>query len=393
VTAPAHRLQTLPAYPLATLAQRVRTMTLSGIDVINLDVGSPDLPPPDAVIETLAASARQPNKHGYAGYTGIPEFRRAIAGYYQRRFGVTVDSETEVLPLLGSKEGIVNLSLAYLDRGDIALIPDISYPAYALGAYLAGAEVYWLPMPESNGFFPVLDALPADVLHRAKLLWVNYPSNPTGAAADTAFYAQMADFCAQHNILLASDNPYVDVTYDGYVAGSAAQAPAALQHGVEFISFSKSHNMAGWRLGAAVGHVTAIKTLLQVKSNMDSGHFRPIYEAGITALETTPPQWIAARNAVYQRRRDQIMEALPQLGLSAIAPKGALYVWARVQPVGAIQSGDDYAEAALTAAHVSLAPGSIYGPGGQPYIRISLSVTDARLAEALHRLTQWWERV
>lgn len=393
MTAPAHRLQTLPAYPLATLAQRVRAMTLSGIDVINLDVGSPDLPPPDAVIDALAASARQPNKHGYAGYTGIPEFRRAIAGYYQRRFGVTIDPETEVLPLLGSKEGIVNLSLAYLDRGDVVLIPDIGYPAYALGAHLAGAEVYWLPTPESNGFIPVLENIPADVLSRAKLLWVNYPSNPTGAVVDTAFYAQMAAFCARHDILLASDNPYVDVTYDGYVAGSALQAPAARQHGIEFISFSKSHNMAGWRLGAAVGHAPAIKTLLQVKSNMDSGHFRPIYEAGITALETTPPQWIAERNAVYQRRRDEIMATLPRLGLTAVAPKGALYIWARVQPTGAIPSGDQYAEAALTDAHVSLAPGSIYGPGGQPYIRISLSVTDARLTEALDRLAQWWEKV
>lgn len=391
MTAPAHRLRTLPAYPLATLAQRVRSMTLAGIDVINLDVGSPDMPPPPHVVEVLSAAAHQHNKHGYAGYTGTPEFRRAIAAYYERRFGITVNPETEVLPLLGSKEGIVNLCLAYLDRGDVALIPDIGYPAYALGAHLAGADIHWLPTPESNGFQPIIDDIPVDVLKRAKLLWLNYPGNPTGAVVDTAFYERMASFCAQHDILPVSDNPYVDVTYDGYVAVSALQAPTARAHGIEFISFSKSHNMAGWRLGAAVGEASAIKNLLQVKSNMDSGHFRPIYEAGIAALEHTDPAWMVERNAVYQRRRDAVMATLSRIGLAAASPGGALYIWARVQPKGVITNGDRYADVALTDAHVSLAAGSIYGPGGNPYVRLSVCVSDQGLHEALDRLAHWWD--
>lgn len=380
----ADRLNSLPPYPFALLNQRVRELNAQGKDVISLDVGSPDMPPPQHVMDALSESANHPAHHGYSGYKGIASFREAIARYYKTRFGVDVDPEREVLPLMGSKEGIVNLSLAYLDRGATSLVPAIGYPAYSMGALLAGGQVQWVPMT-SDGY-PDIDAIPAEALHNARLLWVNYPANPTGVIADTAFYQRMAEFCTAHNILLASDNPYVDVTYDGYVAGSALQAPSAKPTSIEFISFSKSHNMAGWRLGAAVGSASAISALLQVKSNMDSGHFHAIYEAGIAALEHTPDTWIAERNLVYQRRRDRIMEALPEIGLSAETPKGALYIWAKVKD----GNGAWYAENALMGAHVSLAPGTIYGPGGKDYVRLSLCTTEPRLEEALGRLKTWY---
>lgn len=384
---PAARLSSLPPYPFALLNQRVRELNAQGYDVINFDIGSPDMPPADEVIEALYQSACRPDHHGYSGYVGTADFRAAIADYYDRRFGIQVDPEREVLPLLGSKEGIVNLSLAYLDRGDVALVPDIGYPSYSMGAYLAGAEVGWLPLSEPD-YLPNVTHIPQDALKRAKLLWVNYPNNPTGATADRGFYQRMVDFCREHDLLLASDNPYVDVTYDGYVAGSALEAEGARSCTVEFVSFSKTYNMAGWRLGAAVGSTDAIKTLLQVKSNMDSGHFRAVYDAGIAAVQQTTPAWINQRNAVYQRRRDRILAALPHIGLRAQTPTGSLYVWARIED--AAVDGGQYAEQALLNAHVSVAPGQIYGPGGTQYVRMSLSIHDERLEEALERLKVWY---
>jgi LL-diaminopimelate aminotransferase len=385
---PAARLHALPPYPFALLNQRVRELNQQGFDVIGLDIGSPDMPPPDCVIDELYRSAQQPDHHGYAGYKGTPEFRAAVAEYYQRRFGVKLDPEKQVLPLLGSKEGIVNLSLAYLDRGDVALVPDVGYPAYSMGALLANAEVYWLPIREELAYLPDVDTIPLDVLKRAKLVWINYPNNPTGATAERDFYQRMVDFCARHDVLLASDNPYCEVTYDGYTAGSALQADGALDCAVEFISFSKSHNMASWRLGAAVGNVEAIKTLLTVKSNVDSGHFQAIYDAGIMAFDEVPQAWINERNRIYQRRRDRILEALPYIGLSAHKPKGSLYVWGRVQD--SAHDGAWYAEEALMKAHVSVAPGAIYGPGGAEYVRFSVGVPDDRLETALERLKKWY---
>lgn len=383
---PARRLGHLPVYPFAALTQRVREMTMHGLDVINLDVGSPDMPPPTQVIDALARSASTADHHGYAGYKGTPQFREAVARYYQRRFGVTVDPEKEVLPLLGSKEGIVNLILGFVDDGDTVLVPDVGYPAYSMGAYLADGDAFFIPTPEHLGFTPDLDAIPQDVLERSKILWVNYPNNPTGATVDTSFYARMIEFCARHGILLASDNPYCDVTFDGYRAGSALEAPGALDHAVEFISFSKTYNMAGWRLGAAVGSQTALKTLLNIKSNMDSGHFRAVYDAGIVALDTVTQDWVDQRNQVYQRRRDLILQALPSIGLSAHTPKGSLYIWAKTK------SGDgvDYAESALVDANVSLAPGEFYGPGGKAYVRFSIATPEDRLHTALERLKTWY---
>ncbi len=384
---PAARLTRLTTYPLAVLGARVQQMLAKGIPVIRLDIGSPDMPPSANVVETLANAACRDDAHGYAGYKGTPAIRRAFADYYSRRFGVELDPEREILPLLGSKEGIVNLCLAYLDEGDIALVPSIGYPSYSLGALLAGAEVHWMPISEENGYLPDFDAIPEHALDRAKLLWVNYPNNPTGATVGIEFYQRAVEFCERHDLLLASDNPYADVTFDQYRAPSALQVDGAKRHTVEFTSMSKTFNMAGWRVGAAVGNPDCIKNLLQVKSNVDSGHFIPIYEAAAYALRETSDEWMAQRNRIYQRRRDVLLAALPEIGLTAQVPRGSLYVWGRV-PTGML--GADYCTQALEHAHVALVPGDAYGPDGTNYVRISIGMDDAHFDEAISRLRRWW---
>lgn len=382
----AHRLDTLPPYVFAVIGDRLRQMQSDGIDVIRLDIGSPDMPPPDFVAKALAEAANNPNNHGYSGYRGTPSFRKAVARYYANRFGVDVNPDRQVLPLIGSKEGIVNFTLAYLDKGDVALIPAIGYPSYAQAARLAGAEIYWVPLSEETDYLPDLSAIPSDILRRSKILWVNYPNNPTGATVGLEFYEQAVSFCRKHDILLASDNPYADVTFDDYVAESALKIKDSLPHTIEFFSMSKSHNMAGWRLGAAISSEETIETLLTVKSNMDSGHFKAMYTAGEVALDETPAAWIAERNSIYKVRRDKILTALPKIGLSAQVPKGSLYIWAKVLN-GDAQS---YVDNALSNAHVSLAPGGAYGPSGDDYIRISIGIADDRLDQALLQLETWY---
>jgi LL-diaminopimelate aminotransferase len=381
------RLDKLPAYIFAVIADQLNLLRIQGADVIRLDIGNPDMPPPDAVIDALCDSARQPANHGYTGYRGTPEFKQAIAQQYEKRFGVSLDPNTEVLPLIGSKEGIVNLTLAYIDAGDVALVPDIGYPSYAMGTRLAGGEIHWMPLNAENGFKPNVDEIPADIAKKAKILWTNYPNNPTSAFADNDFYEKVAAFCNKNDILFVSDNPYMDVTYDGYSACSALQTSYGKKNVVEFFSFSKSYNIAGWRLGAALGDADAIKKLLHVKSNIDTGHFKAVYDAGIAALQTTPQSWIDDRNKIYQERRDLIVEALPKIGLSAETPHGSLYAWGKIEKPS-LQ--DNYTERARTEAHVSMAPGIAYGPGGEGYVRISLAVKTERLKEALDRLEKWY---
>lgn len=380
------RMRSLPPYIFSVIGDRIKQMQSEGIDIIRLDIGSPDMPPPKNVVDKLQESAYDPSKHGYSGYRGIPMFRQAMAKYYKKRFSVDLHPDDQVLPLLGSKEGIINLMLAYVDRGDSVLVPDIGYPSYAMGTRLAGGEVEWMSLREDNGYLPDFSTISPEVASSAKLMWLNYPNNPTGAVADQNFYQQALNFCVKHDILLVSDNPYADVTYNGYTAGSALQAEGATEHAIEFFSLSKSHNMAGWRLGAAVGSASAIENLLHVKSNVDSGHFKPIYEAGAIALSETPQSWIDERNQIYQKRRDLILSALPQLGLEAQKPSASLYIWAKPTEVNVNQ----YVESALSDAHVSLAPGQAYGPGGQDFIRISVGVPDDRLEIALDKLRVWY---
>ena len=349
----ANRVADLPPYVFARVGTRIAELRAAGRDVINLGIGSPDLPPPRPLIEALHRSALDPNHHGYAGYYGIRALREAIAGYYRRRFDVELDPEHEVLPLIGSKEGTANVALAFIDPGDIALVPDPGYPTYSMGTLLAGGQVYRFSLVEEDGHLPDLAAIPEEVLCQAKLIWLNYPNNPTGATATLSFLARAVAFAREHNLLLCHDNPYCDVTYDGYVAPSALQVPGAKDVCIEFNSLSKTYNMAGWRVGMAVGSPEAVEALARVKTNIDSGIFRPIQDAAIAAL-SGDQGWLAERNAIYQRRRDLVIEALPKLGLSAAVPQAALYVWARI-PDG--MESTDFSWTSLERTGVWLTPG------------------------------------
>lgn len=387
---PATRLSELPQYAFSLVAEQIRELERNGDRIIRLDMGNPDLPPPDHVLEALSHSARQPGNHGYSGYRGTPAFRQAVADYYKERFHASVRPDSHVLPLMGSKEGIVNLSLAMVDKGDIVIVPDIGYPSYAMGARLAGAEIFWWQLKPENGFAGQIEDIPDDVAHRAKLLWLNYPNNPTGTTVDKEYFVRIVEFCRRNSILLASDNPYVDVTFDGYIAPSILEVDDDLTGIIEFMSLSKTYNMAGWRLGAAVGDSHAINTLLRVKSNMDSGHFIAIYDAGVAALKTDTT-WVADRNALYERRRDIIISALPEIGLRAETPRATLYIWASLINHEAM-TAEDYVSEARQVARVSMASGSVYGPGGESFIRISLSVPDEDLLLAINRLKDWYQR-
>jgi len=384
----AQRLQQIPPYEFATIGKRIRELQVQGHKVIGLHMGSPDMPPPPAVVEALHRSAQQPTHHGYGGFSGTPALRQAFAGYYSRRFGVELNPDTEVLPLIGSKEGIFNASLAFLNEGDVALVPDPAYPTYEIGAMTAGAQAFHMPLREELGFLPDLDSIPSDVLKHARLMWINYPNNPTGAQATLAELAKIVDFCRDHSIVLCSDNPYADVVMEGDPAPSVLSVPGAKDVAVEFNSLSKTYNMAGWRVGACVGHPTFVAGLGRLKSNIDSGLFRSIQDAAVVAMTETSQEWIDQRNAVYRRRRDAIMQALPAVGLTAQTPRTAIYVWAKVP------GGDDraFAAAALEEAHVSLAPGSMYGEMGKGFVRFSLVLDEADIAEGMERLAAWQAR-
>lgn len=383
----ADRIRNLEDYPFVKISDDVKKLQQAGVDVIRLDMGSPDLPPPAAVREVLSSHVMREDQHGYTGYRGSARFRQAVARYYKRLFGVDLDSDTEILPLIGSKEGLINMALAVISPGDISLVTGLGYPAYIMGTKIAQGEIYIVPAPEDNNFFPLLDEIPQDVVKRARILWLNYPNNPTGSLASLGDYAKAVDFCRKHDILLVSDNPYFEVVFDGRdVAASVLQVPGAKEVAVEFMSLSKSHNMAGWRLGACVGNAEAVSALLRMKSNMDSGHFNPVYEAGVAALDHTSRSWIQERNAIYQERRDLLVEAMPAMGLKLkTIPKGALYMWANVP------NHDDvaYCRGALHEAGVSITPGSVYGQAGSGYVRFSLVTPQPRMMEAINRIAKW----
>jgi LL-diaminopimelate aminotransferase len=378
----AKRLLNLPPYPFARWASEVSRVRGGGTDVIRLDIGNPDLAPHEAVVETLCASAREAGHHGYSDYRGLPSLRRAAAAYYARRFGVSLDPEREVVPLIGSKEGIVNLALACLDPGDLVLVPDPGYAPYTMGAMLVGAEVVTLPLLAENDFLPDLDAVPDSVASRAALMWLNYPNNPTGAVADLGFLTEAVAFARRYNILLCYDAPYCDVTFDGYVSPSVLQVEGARDVAVEFNSLSKTYNMAGWRMGMAVGNAEVLSALSQVKSNVDSGMFHPLQEAAIEAL-SVDGAWIAARNAIYRERLQIMVEGLAALGLDATLPRAGLYLWVAV-PVG--ETAEGYARYWLEAAGVAVAPGSFFGPVGDGYIRLSATAPTAQIREAMARV-------
>jgi len=380
----ADRIASLPPYVFATVEKRIAAHKARGVDVINLGIGSPDLPPPQFIIDELHRSALRADAHGYSGYYGTPALRQAIAGYYQRRFGVALDPQSEILPLIGSKEGLANMALAFIDAGDISLATDPGYPTYRMGALMAGGGFFPLPLREENDYLVDFEEIPASIAAKSTLLWLNYPNNPTGAAAPKEFLARAVEFAREFDILICYDNPYCDITFDGYVAPSILEIPGAIQVAVEFNSLSKSYNMAGWRVGMAVGNPQAIEALTTIKTNIDSGIFRPIQDAATVALNGDQ-SWLLERNLIYQRRRDIVLGWLPRLGMSARAPKGALYVWAKV-PLGT--NCEQLALQLLETTGVSLTPGTAFGQYGDGYMRISLCLSEERLTEAGERLSR-----
>lgn len=379
---PSHRIQNIPPYPFATLAQNVRRLIANGHDIIRLDIGNPDLPPAPHIVDTLVEKSRRDDMHGYGGYVGLPALREAMASYYQTRYGVTLNPTTEILPLIGSKEGLMNMHLAWLDPGDLALIPDPGYSAYEAGPQMVGAEGVSFRLHPEDGWLPRLSDIPADVAQRARLMWLNYPNNPTGGVADLAFFEQVIDFCRQNQILLCHDNAYGDVTFEGYRAVSPLQVSGAKDVVIEFNSLSKTYNVAGWRIGMAVGNETAVQALANVKTNIDSGLGLPIQHLAITAL-TSDQSWLAERNRIYQQRRDVVIRTLSKLGINVPPPKATLYIWFPV-PTG--YTDVSLHEKLLSEAHVSIAPGYIYGQQGRNWMRLSVSASDDRLAEAMARL-------
>jgi LL-diaminopimelate aminotransferase len=382
----AKRIQDLPTYVFAALGERVRALKEGGADVIRLDIGSPDLTPPGPVVGALEEAARRPEVHGYAGFYGDPGFRRAVAGYYGRRFGVDLDPRREVLALIGSKEGIHHLPTAMVDPGDVVLVPDPCYPAYVTPALLVGGEVHRMPLLRENGFLPDLDAVPEGVARRARVLWLNYPNNPTAAVADLEFLERAVAFARRHEILLAYDNPYSEVTWDGGAPPSVLQVPGAREVAVEFNSLSKSGNMAGWRVGMLVGNAEVVAAVARVKTNADTGIFRPLQEAGVVALNL-PGAWHVERNEVYRRRRAVVTRALDRMNLWYAPYEATLYVWTEVPAT--FESSDAFAASLLEETGVSVSPGSAFGPSGEGYARISLVQSEERLEEAMERWERW----
>lgn len=378
----AKRIEALPPYLFAALDRKLEEARARGVDVISFGVGDPDLPTPSHIVEAAAEAVRDPSTHRYPSYSGMAEFREAIASHYRRRFGVELDPDTQVLPLIGSKEGIAHLATAFVDPGDSVLVSDPGYPVYASSSILAGGKVVNVPLVSEAGFRPDLGAVAPDAAAAATILWLNYPSNPTAAVADEEFFAEAVRFCAGHDLLLAHDSAYVEITYDGYRAPSALQAPGALDHAVEFGSLSKTYNMTGWRVGWVCGASKAIEALGRVKTNIDSGIFNALQRAGSAALEG-PQDSVAEMVEIYRKRRDRVVDSLNTAGWKLEAPRGSIYVWVPV-PEGDTSGG--FSEFLLERAGVAVAPGSGYGPTGEGYVRFSLTLADDRLEEGLSRI-------
>ena len=323
------RIKNLPPYLFVEISKKIAEKRAKGEDVISFAIGDPDIPTPPHIIARLCQAAQDPANHRYPETEGLPELRQAIAGWYNKRFGVSLDANREVLPLIGSKEGIGHIALCFIDPGDIALVPDPAYPVYSVSTMLAGGRPYYLPLVEANNFLPDLRRIPADILKRAKLLWLNYPNNPTGAVADLDFFNRAVKFARQHDLAICHDAPYSEVAFDGYQPVSFMQADGAKEIGVEFHSLSKSYNMPGWRVGMVVGNAEMVDALKRLKSNLDSGIPQAIQHAAIEAL-TGAQDCIQEHNAIYQRRRDLVIDILNSIGLDAKPPKARLYVWAKV---------------------------------------------------------------
>ncbi|MDI9566131.1 MAG: aminotransferase class I/II-fold pyridoxal phosphate-dependent enzyme [Brevefilum fermentans] len=383
---PAQRISSVKPYFFADLEKTIAKLKQSGLNIIRLDMGSPDLPPADNIIETLVNSARRSDVHGYGPSGGSVGLKSAFAKYYEDRFGVELDPEREVLTLIGSKEGIYNINQVLIDPGDVVLLPDPCYPVYRSGVMISQGQSFSMPLLAENGFLPDLERIPEDVAQKAKLMWLNYPNNPTGAIAPLSFFQKVVDFATKYNIVVAHDAPYVDVCFDDYIAPSILQIPGAKDVCIEFNSLSKTYNMAGWRVGVAVGNPEIVRLLRLLKSQMDSSLFVPIMLAAEAAL-LEDQSWIRNRNLVYQRRRDIVVKTMEELGFTIENPKAALYVWAGL-PNG-WKDDIEFCDVLLRETGVSITPGVVYGDSGAGYVRISLVIPAEKLVEAMLRLKDW----
>ncbi len=378
------RLDRIPPYLFAELERKIAEKRAAGIDVISLGIGDPDTPTYPEIVAAAQLAVADPSTHQYPSNRGRQDFREAVARFYARRFGVELDPDTEVMPAIGAKECIFNLNLAFLDNEDVALASDPGYPVYTGGPILTGAEPVLMPLVPELGFAPDLDAIPDDAVRRARLMFFNYPNNPTGATVPDGFFERAVQLASAHNILAVHDNAYSETTYDGYVAPSFLATPGAKETGVEVFSWSKGYNMTGWRCAAIVGNAEAIAHYWKLKSNIDSGLFEAVQLAGIAALEPELDAEVRAMNAVYARRRDLVCDALAAAGVSVTRPKGTIYVWAPI-PEG-FDNSAAYCEHVLEKVAVVISPGGAYGRSGEGFFRISLTTPDDRLLEAVERL-------
>jgi LL-diaminopimelate aminotransferase len=378
---PSSRSERLPPYLFAELERKVREKKAAGVDVISLGIGDPDMPTPALVVDALVRAAADPATHRYPSNRGRPELREAFARFYERRFGVALDPESEIIPALGAKECVFNLNLAFLDAGDVALAADPGYPVYTGGPLLADGRPALMPLVPGLGFAPDLDAIAAEDAARARLLYLNYPNNPTGAVLPDGLFERVVEFAREHDVLVVHDASYTETTFDGYVARSFLETRGAKDVGVEIFSLSKGWNMTGWRAAAIVGNEDAVTAYWRVKTNIDSGMFEPVQLAAAAALDAGPPEEM---KAIYERRRDLVCDALREIAVDVTPPKGTIYVWA---PVPAGHTSASYCELVVEESGVVLSPGGAYGPNGEGFFRISLTVPDERLSEAVERLT------
>ncbi len=381
----ARRIEQLPPYLFVEISRKIAQKRAEGIDVVTFAIGDPDIPTPSHILDRLQEASQDPPNHRYPESEGLPELRRAVAQWYEERFGVTLDPDKEILPLIGAKEGIGHAALCFIDPGDVALVPDPGYPVYSVGTMFAGGECHWMPLVEENQWLPDLKAIPSEVADKAKAMWLNYPNNPTGAIAGEDFFEEVVDFAKRHDVPVLHDAPYTEVAYDDYRPMSFLQAPGAKDVGIEFHSLSKSYNMTGWRIGMAVGNAEMINALMRVKSNLDSGIPQAIQHAAIEALQG-PQDCIQEHNRIYQRRRDKVVATLRQIGLEVSVPRASLYVWAKLPP--GWKSGA-FSALLIEEKAIVVTPGAGYGRYGEGYIRLSLTIADEQMEKGLERLRSW----
>lgn len=380
----AGRIEKLPPYLFAEIDKKIREALDKGVDVIKLGIGDPDRPTPQYIVERMQQEVTLPRNHSYPPDEGLMEFREAVSRYYLRRFGVELDPQKEVLPLIGSKEGIAHISACFINSGDVNLVPDPGYPVYGIGTLFAGGQPYLMPLLEEKGYLPDFSIIPEETARRAKLMFLNYPNNPTGAVAEKDFFEKAVEFAKKFDVVICHDSAYLEISFDGYCPVSFLEAPGAMECGIEFGSLSKPFNMTGWRVGYAVGNAEVLEALYRYKTNIDSGNFKAVQYAGVEALDNPKAlEHIENMQQVYQDRRDVVVEALREAGWTAVAPKASFYVWA---PVPQGYTSKDFVSYILEKTGVVVTPGSGFGEYGEGYFRIALTVEVDRLKEAMDRI-------